>query len=740
TKDFTGTTNPRRDLHALFTIIHDDGFKIIVRPGPVIRNEWRNGGYPDYLLERPAYAMPLHDVLDGRYPATATYQNAHADAAAQEWLENATHLQAASAWLHDALSAVAPYANDVIAIALDDDQGAYLDNDTWPAPHWHAYVGWLRARVQETVGTRVPLFINTFDSKVTAAAPAWAWGDWYQSDAFEIGEHDLRELDFATGLLQTQPQLPVMMAEFQAGWLQGADEAIPRPSDPRNTAVALGELLRDGAHGIVNFPVQDTIYPDGWEAPWANWSYAWDAAFAYDLAQAPRYAPTAAFGEEIARYGPLLARTHPAADAAIVWPPSLYEPGSLTNADFARFAGETMAMQQRCERFELTCDLLDARFADESTIARYDAVIMPERPPPALLATMLPGVRARLAALEREHRLWYDVATIPPHRRLRGARDATLLLADDGSYAFVEAVDSSDLPRVLGPMSVRLHDRWIALPKLALAPHSAALLPVNASPAPTVASGVSIPTYPAEPQWTAVPPSAARTFAGSLFGTGDRETFLANAQMRVAFAAGAGARVALLESALQPGNAATSIGLLRDAVDPAATPSARDYIAAYTHPIQAGTFNRHYDCRDASPSPMTAVVTCSYDAPDIPDGGARFERTLTLAAGAHELAVDETFAPHDPASTARLVSISGLAFAQGDTLLAPPGAPFAAVLHGHRLAWIRWNPGEVARAALRATRGAQILTLTFAARHVRFELGVAEAATVEQAMQALRGL
>ena len=83
-----------------------------------------------------------------------------------------------------------------------------------------------------------------------------------------------------------------MQSEFQAGWLQGADEGAPRPSDPSNTTLALGELLRDGAHGIVNFPVQDTIYPHGWEAPWANWSYAWDAALTSDLHASPRYAPT----------------------------------------------------------------------------------------------------------------------------------------------------------------------------------------------------------------------------------------------------------------------------------------------------------------------------------------------------------------------------------------------------------------------------------------------------------------
>ena len=48
----------------------------------MIRNEWRNGGYPAWLLRRAEYNMPLHDVLEGRYPATATLQNANADAAA----------------------------------------------------------------------------------------------------------------------------------------------------------------------------------------------------------------------------------------------------------------------------------------------------------------------------------------------------------------------------------------------------------------------------------------------------------------------------------------------------------------------------------------------------------------------------------------------------------------------------------------------------------------------------------
>jgi hypothetical protein len=42
--DFDGHSNPRRDVKALLEMLDAMGFAVIARPGPVILNEWRNGG------------------------------------------------------------------------------------------------------------------------------------------------------------------------------------------------------------------------------------------------------------------------------------------------------------------------------------------------------------------------------------------------------------------------------------------------------------------------------------------------------------------------------------------------------------------------------------------------------------------------------------------------------------------------------------------------------------------------
>lgn len=713
--DFTGATDPRRDLIGVMALCHQLGYKIILRPGPVIRNEWRNGGYPDWLLERPEYDMPLHDVLSGRYPATATLQNAHADAAADEWLRNATHLRESQRWLHAVLQAAAPHARDIIAIALDDDQGAYLDNDTWPAPRWHAYITWLRLTVQSVVGTRVPVFVNTYDMKVPAASPAWAWGNWYQSDAYAIGEHDLAQLDFATGLLQTQSDKPLMYSEFQAGWLQGADEAHPRPADPSNTTLAMHELLRDGAHGIVNFPVQDTIYPDGWEVPWANWSYAWDAAYTVDLQRAPRFTPTVDFGAEITRYGPLLAHTHLAADAAIIWPPSLFSSQILTNHDFRVFADATIAMQRDCAARGLTCELADVAYTDDVRLQRYPRLVLPIVLTRRLQAAIVPTAARELDRLRRRGQLFSDLTSMKA--AFANAGDASLLLADDATYGFIDAVNPSDVTRTYGPTNVMLTGGDATVSQFSVPPRSARLVPVGLRLATTES---------AAPTAIATPPPFSDPSG----------TVLTSEHLRLGFAPNAGARVAEL-TAPDLGNASTSIGLLRDAIFPAPPASSRDYIAAYTHPLPAGTFNRTYTCVN-QPATEVAAVDCTYDAPDIPTGGGRFTRTITMPTVGAEATIEESFSPNDGASTAKLESISGFAFERGDSVVTPEGVDGVGILHAPRLATLRWHNGDVESVQLKHTRGAEIVALVFARSPVELRLGLYRAVDAAEATRILQ--
>ena len=137
--------------------------------------------------------------------------------------------------------------------------------------------------------------------------------------------------------------------------------------------------------------------------------------------------------------------------------------------------------------------------------------------------------------------------------------------------------------------------------------------------------------------------------------------------MRMIFSPQAGARVFALQArtvttsgAMSWGpNVASPAGLLRDDVADAPGPSARDYIAAYTHPFPTGTFNRPYDCYILESKGPQASVQCYYNAPDLPVGGGRFARNLLLTAGSSEIRVTEWLQPRG--SDERLVSVNAFA-------------------------------------------------------------------------------
>ncbi len=750
TFDFDGRTNSRRDLFGLLRIIDRNGLKVIVRPGPVIRNEWRNGGYPGWLLRRPEYDMPLADVLEGRYPATATLQNQHSDDAAAQWMNNPTHMRYASRWLRHVLQAVAPWRRDVIAIALDDDQGAYLDNQTWPAPHFQKYIRYLASIVRKSVGPRVPLFINTYDMKVTASAPVWAWGNWYQSDAYSIGEHDRSQLEFSTSLIATQPHVPVMISEFQAGWLQGADQALPRPADPTNTTLALNTLLQQGVHGVVNFPVQDTFNPAGWEAPWANAFYSWDAALSVQLTHQSRWLPTYRFGELLGKYGSILAQTHVKADIAIAYLTSAYDPAQLTKDDVFAIAQATADAQAGCRAARVTCALVDLRYASAADLKRYPVLIVP----PGRRNEFVGSVRAKLTAYRKGGgRLVASArAAHVSNPAAGGLPNAVLLVDPTERFGFLSAVNYGRAAVRLPPAAVHAGNLHVRTPAVTIAPRDAALIALlvpadafphgrpPAQPRLSPQGGESLRLRPGSWISTTFPRDltrggvSVRNYAADTYRDGYLSVVMENTLLRLIVSPCAGARAFVLEYKPSRENLFTTVGALRDAWMQTLPPSKRDYIARYTHPIATGTFNR---CYSSKPNVFQHSMDFAYDAPDAPPKGATFKKTIRLYPGLPIFTVKAT-ARFASSRTQRAQQLTSLAINATTRVVAVAnGYGLYDTLKG-RVTEVAWPPADVERHTLDKHAGDALLTLTFSAgetREVRF--GVATARSLTQAQAGL---
>ena len=487
--DFNGRTSPRRDFDEVLRLAKKRDFKIVLRPGPVVRNEWRNGGYPAWLLQRPEYDMPLHDILEGRYPSTATLQNAHSDDAAAEWMRNATHVKYARRWIERVLTETAPYADRVLAVALDDDQGAYIDNQTYPAPHFRAYLAWLRDVVHGVTGDGELTFINTYQMKVPASSPVWAMGNWYQSDAYAIGTHDEAQLAFSMAELATRPAQPLFASEFQAGWLQGAGEAYPRTADPSNTQLALATMVGTGVRGVVNFPAQDTLNPTGWEAPFANFAYAWDAAIRLDQTESARYWPTASFGGLVATFGPMLATSFPRFDASIVYAGGNVARAASGGTTFSQIASAAIDAQQACRAAGYACNLIDLSASDLATLARGTVLLVPAYDA-ATQSAIGPSLTQALQRLRSTRAAVVHRVANPADVRaaLRGRApivenvdDAVFSESlDDGVAGFLSVTNYSQTDRSYPSASVALSSgKRIAIAPFTVPAHSAFVSPVD---------------------------------------------------------------------------------------------------------------------------------------------------------------------------------------------------------------------------------------------------------------------
>jgi len=427
--DFDGRTNPRRDLRGLLSLIAEKGFKVIARPGPVILNEWRHGGYPEWLLERPEYGMALADRLEGRYAPLSNLNARDAEAAAKGWMENAIHLAYARKWLGAVARELAPYSSrrprasgmpttrpgekkdntkekqtggPLLFVQLDDDLAIGRTNNAGPA-FWR-YVEELRGML-EAGGLDVPFYINPTDMRVSAAGagpdsigaglerPIGVMGQWYlpppaapsvvapsaktAPEERKLTAQDASNLEFFVETLKTQPAFPPVIIEYQAGWYTPGDDARPLESSVANTLLSSRLLLAHGLHGLNYFPAQDTLFPAGHETPWTNRHYRWDAALDISGNRQRRARGVLRNAQLLEIWGQFLAAAHKRADFGIVYPLGSYPQEQLSSEDILLVSATVMRLERLAQLAGLASELLDPHYQPVEQLLRHALVLLP---------------------------------------------------------------------------------------------------------------------------------------------------------------------------------------------------------------------------------------------------------------------------------------------------------------------------------------------------------------------------
>ena len=410
--DFDGHTNPRRDLRTLLAVITQQGFKLIARPGPEILNEWRHGGYPGWLLERPEYKMNPADWFEGRYPPLDASNTRDAEAAARGWLDNPTHMTYARQWLTTVAKELAPFSSHRAAPAPATDQSpaspqvasgpllfVQLGDDfaigrmnRVGSDFWR-YVDFLRDAV-EAGGVDVPVFINPTDMRVSAggsglAHPIGVMGQWYLrprdaaagapagSSGSTLAASDAGELEFFTEELKTQPNFPPVMIEYQAGWYTPADDDRPLRNPVDNTLLSSRLLIANGIHGLNYLPLQDTYSPAAYSVPWANRSYRWDAPLGPDGDPQPRLHAMTRNSSVLHRWGPQLAASHKRADFGILYPLGAYPQELLSRADILHVSESVMRVERLATLAMLSTELLDPAYQPVEQLLRDPMLLLP---------------------------------------------------------------------------------------------------------------------------------------------------------------------------------------------------------------------------------------------------------------------------------------------------------------------------------------------------------------------------
>ena len=259
------------DLVKFIQLADEVGLKVIVRPGPYICSEWDFGGLPYWLLKDPAmqvrcayppYLKAVERYFDALLPRLAPLQSTH--------------------------------GGPIIAMQVENEYGSY-GNDK----------GYLRFLAEGMRKRGIDSFLLTSDGPRDGCLQGGTLPEVFKTVNFAFNAQNA-----LAKLRQYQPEDPLMVMEYWAGWYDHWGEAHHISADGsdsiQRSVEALDELLRLGAsvnfymfHGGTNFGFMNgaNLDDNGYRAAVTSYDYACPLDEAGD--PSPRYW---AYREVLGRY------------------------------------------------------------------------------------------------------------------------------------------------------------------------------------------------------------------------------------------------------------------------------------------------------------------------------------------------------------------------------------------------------------------------------------------------------
>ncbi len=411
--DFDGRSNPRRDLRSLLKLIQEKGFRLTVQAGPVVDHDWRHGGYPAWLLERPEFEVDARARRPGHDPPFLELAAQDPESAARTCLDNATHISYTRKWLARVAQELAPYSihrtlrrtvpaekkkqgpieieesGPLLLVHLDT--GLALPPRTPAGAFLRQYADELRAALAAG-GLDVPVFVRSqmlaaYPWGSTTENPIRVAGQWYLPEAStprRDGDPPLRfapgnavDVAFLAAILNTQQAFPPLLADYRAAWPAPTEDERPRVAAPENALLSSRLFLAHGLAGINYAPLQDSLTPAGYEAPDSNRFHRFDAALDINANPQPGARTIRRTGQLLPLWGELLGSSHQRADFAVVYPLRTLPQTSVLPEDVQRAAEAVQKLQRLAAAAGLAVELLDVHHQPVEHLLRHPLILLP---------------------------------------------------------------------------------------------------------------------------------------------------------------------------------------------------------------------------------------------------------------------------------------------------------------------------------------------------------------------------